>query len=365
MGEKVVLDDKGLATLQEKLEKGEKISPEEEKEFMSVPNEERVELPAAKEDDDDTEVPETKETEEVKEADKNAAKKPEEKSAVPPVAPGPVDETKLAPAIKEELDKTEAEVDLRKFNKNEQALYWEAKRQRKRAQRAEEDRDGARFNLAKERAAKIEENKVPASDDPFAGREDDEFISVGDFRKSLTKQRDADAKRQEKLSQEQEKQNADMRWLKTCERECHLLYDDADEVLASAQELGFNDNSEYLRELGVAVHKGDNPAVKMYHILKSDPRFDNVIGRVRTRMGKKAPASEPAPAPMPAKPSEEEARLKQNQERTKTTGNVGGGGDAPVSEDDLELSDIAKMDDSAFIRLPKEKRDRFLKRFGA
>jgi len=368
---KIVLDGKGLEDLQIKLEKGEQFTPEEEKEIMSVPNEERVEIEVPGEneppaDDEPPEAPAAKEkpaagvkTDEVKKETPKPAVSAAPAAPAPVVPAAPLDENTLSQGVKDELEKPEQDVDLRKFNKNEQALYWEAKRQRRRAQAAEVERDGARFKLAQERAAKVEPAAPSTDDGPFAGKEPDEFITVADFNKALAKQRELDVKKSQQQTAVHQARSQEERYLKACGRECQLLYDDADEVLASAQELDFQNNPDYLNEVGKAYQNGENPAVKMYHILKSDPRFDKVINKTRVRLGKK-PAASTAPAP-----SAEEQRIEENKNRPKTTGSGGGGTDAPLSDDEMELKDIAKMEEREFSRLPKAKRDKFLKRFGA
>ena len=363
---------KDLESIQDKIDKGEELSPEEQallgkedapegdQEVTPEETDESKETSDAEKKDDDAEKEEgedkDKETKPADEAKKesDAAQK---------------DDAEITEEVKQkvadELDKPEEKQDLSKFNKNETALYWDLKRERRSRQKAEAERDLLRFEKAKDQ--KPEEKAKEDKDDLFEGKEDDEFLSVAEAKK-LVEKLQASSKQQpgDQIQQDPIQRH----YIKICDERAREIYDDYEEVLECGKEL-LDNTPVYQMEIAKSVYAGKNPAIVAYHLIKGDPDFPKVLPIAQARIaaaGKKPSKKEPAKKedkvdPAKAKKAKEtEDKIEKNTNKVKTSGHFSGGGESATGE--FTEDQVLNMSDAEFAALPKKTRDSFLTKFG-
>lgn len=284
--------------------------------------------------------------------------------------------------LERELAKPENQADLSTFTKREKSYFHTMQRDRKRAQKAEEDLDAALFREIQYKQKETEKAKVdaPAPVDPLDDlkkKDPTDLMTVADALKmfeSVAKVKEQ-KKEEPKEAVEPQEDPVRMKYLTLCEAEGRALYpDDFDSVLELSNEI-LNTNQKYLVEVAKAIRKGENPAVKSYELIKADPEFANLFPaaqvRVKARQTAKKPDTENPPAPQKAVKTQDEIKkeeaarkaqdaLERNKNKTKTTGNMQGGEDKP--SDDLDWAEIAAMTDREFAKLPKPTRELYKKR---
>ena len=373
--------------IEEKIVKGEKLTPEEEKEIMSDPNESLDNVEKAPEAPTE-EIAEEEFSEEGKVGGEAPAKETPKKEAA-----AKKEEPKKEPAkeeaakepdmgkIEADLELEDGKIDFKGYTKNEIALYWEMKKARRRAQKAEEERDVARLNLVREKEAKAAKDKEAAAkkeeeEDPLKGRDDTEFLTVKDVKALLAKKETPKEEPQKAEAPLVDINNPVTRaYLNMCDKMAEKeVGADYQEVMECTQDI-INTNPEYVKEIYMAAVKGEvNPAVVAYNIIKADPEFAKILPIAQARLKAKGGAKASEKKEEPPKLSPEEQRklddakraqeaIDKNSAKKKTSGHAAS--QEGKLEGDLTLEDIASMSDKEFAKLPKKTRDEYLKRFGA
>lgn len=351
-----------IKNVEEKIKKGEALTPEETKEVMSLP----PEGTASPEDEDAFKDILPEEEAEKKEETSDKDKKAEPPKAEEPPKPEPKhkkgEEITMA-KIEEQLDKPDGNEDLSTFSDAEKGLFWELRRERRKRQKAEEERDALRFSELKRKAEQDIKDKEPKEDKDQIEGEDDEFITKGEMKKLLKgkekdKGADINAAKGDIFQQ---------RYLQSCDKEAASQLPDYAEVIECADEIIGSDEA-YQRAVAKAIVDGDNPAVVMYNLIKGDPKFEKVIpiARARLKAAGKLPAAAPSDTAKDKKAEEDikkaEKKIDDNLNKPKTSGHHAGGGEADT---ELTMEQVLKMSDVEFARLPKAKREALLKKFGA
>jgi hypothetical protein len=365
--EKVVAtDEQKLATIDEKIGKGEELTPEEQALLGDEPGPDGdIEVVKDNEYDEDPEASDApkKDEDTPDEGDDEGKDEPTDKAKES-------DET-ATDAEKESKDKVEAELakpddaqDLSKFNENETALYWELKRERRSRQKAESERDLLRLDKARE-AKKTEEAKETPDEieDMLKDRDDDDFLSIAETKKLLASLKKAPAQ------QEQAQDQGDpirQGYIKMCDDTARATLTDYDDVMECTEIM--ESNPIYKVEIAKAVQEGKNPAIVAYHLIKGDPDFPKTLpiaqARIAARGDKPKAAAKPKVDPEKAKKAKEaEAKIEKNQTKVKTSGHYGSG-TPDGGSGELTEQEVLDMSDAEFAALPKKTRDSLLKKFG-
>lgn len=371
-------------SVQEKLDKGEELTAEENQFVMGGPattvdskdedafteeDEKNLDEEENKNKDKDSEPSEEdkKKEEEKAAADKKAAEEKEKKEKEEAEASkakeedeGKVDRTK----VETELAKPDTEVSLDGFNKREQGLFWDLRRERKGRQKAEEERDTLKFHelkrKANEEAKKDKKDKDSEKDEVdkiFEGKEDDDYLTVAESKALLKTVRETG---KGKTSDSEE--YARTAYLKQCDegaREKFKSAGDYDEVIELTQDIVAKSEA-YQKQISEAIGKGENVAVLIYNLIKGDPEFERLLPVARARLKAKGKDKKEDKTKVDSK--EIEDKIEANKKKTKTSGNAGGGEDTSGGEEDLQM--YANMSDAEFAALPKAKRDAVLKKLG-
>ena len=380
-----------VEAVNDKLAKGEVLTSEETKFVMSLPpdnaaagntatleEEEKIEWPGEAEDaNKDNETPEDKKAREDKEV---ADKKKTEADIIAAEAKkaSGQEEPKLdIERLETELSKPEGQENLEGLTKREAAYFWSMRRDRRARQKAEEERDAALFREIQRKnqdAAAGKKADEAAEEDPLKDLRDkdqDDFMTVADaitiLDKALKKPAPAaDAGAGKAVNPVQ------MKYLEFCDKEARSTHqEDYDAVMELASEL-VNSNPEYVKEVGQAIAKGENPAEKTYQLIKQDPAFSKLFPAAEIRFkARKASQKQADKTPEELRKEQEakaaEEALEKNKNKTKTTGHAGGesgAADESSKVDGYTVVDIMKMSDLAFAKLPKKTRDKFLQLYG-
>ena len=367
------------AGVQEKLNKGEALSKEETAFVMSGPPEgvaapvdtdpnkpeERddviidEEKPPSGKKDEDAEKPGEDKGKEAVEAEKKTddGKKAEASEKPEPEAPKKTDDGTLHGKVEKEIDKPDGQEDLSGFSEREKGLFYEMKKSRKRAQKAEEDRDALMFERIK--AAKLAqegktEKPVEEEEDLFGKDADpDDFPTVGKLREITKKagERESAARRARdraitvRLSEMTARQIVEVR------SESGKDAPDYDEVMELAPVI-VEGNPDYQKQIYDAYVKGKNAALLTYDIIRKDPKFTALF----------KPSAE-APKEAPKKDTADEGKktlekINANEKKPKTSGSGGAGGGEGGEEYTFEQ--LLRMTSGQFKKVPKTVRDKFL-----
>ena len=367
--------------IDEKLAKGEKLTKEESQFIMSLPPEnasdtnkptveveEEIEWPVEADDKKVDEKTNDKDKEKVE--DKKPELKPEEKKPV-------VEDTKLdIERLEVELAKPEGKESLDGLTKREVAYFWSMRRDRRARQRAEEERDAARFSVAKLKKEKEEpEVKKEPEEDPLKdlkAKDPEDFMTVAEAVKVLEKALKKPPAPKEEAPKQRVLDPVHQKYLQFCENECKANHsDDYDAVMELAPEI-INSNEKYVLEVGQAIQSGENPAEKVYQLIKQDAEFDKLFpaAEIKVKARKtveKKPDKTPEELEKEKKAQAAEAALEKNKDKTKTTGHAGGEGGAAEDSDKVDgysINDITNMSDLQFAKLPKKTREKFLQLYG-
>jgi hypothetical protein len=363
--EAVVVDPKVIET---KIDKGETLSKEEEQWMM-----ETQEAPG------DYNKGKTDPVESVGKPAEKTDEKPAEKKVEKPAEKAEVDGAEdFFVKLERELVKPDGKEDLKDFSVREKAYFHSMKRDRKERQKAETERDVAKFELSK--VKKPVEKKEEEEVDPLADldkKDPTDFMTVAEVKKLMQAVTKAPAKKEEEA-----KPTSIMaapgakRYLEMCDKEARGAHEDYEKVLTLAPEI-IEGNTGYQAQLADALMKGENPAETMYSLIKNDPEFEKLLPIAEARakakgaqnLEKKEKKEEP-PKPVKtdadlAKEKDAEAAqeaLEKNSNKRKTTGHQD-------SSDTFEGTDrtaeeIQKMTDLEFARLPKKTRQKYLELYG-
>lgn len=269
--------------------------------------------------------------------------------------------------MERELVKDEGKEDLTSFTAREKAYYHQMRRDRKQRQKAESERDEALFREMKLKKEKEVKPEVVEDDDPFKDRADDDLMTVEDMKKLLKKTK----KEEPKVEVVQQEKIIDItnpttkKFLDLCDKEARQTHQDYDEVIDLANEI-ISNNSKYQEDLANCFYRGENPALRMYELIKSDAEFDKLYPVAQTRVkARKGKTDKPAPAVDVAKEKkaqEAQEALEKNKTKVKTSAHAVGSEEGQSGE--LTIEEINKMSSREFAKLPKKTRDKILLEFG-
>lgn len=356
------------AAILAKANKGETLTPEESEFIAGAPEGQPV--PAAKEkteveEEPGAEAPAPDEGEEKPEgeeppAEEPAAEKPEgeEKPAEGAAKETPEQRREL---INAELEKPDDKVDLSKFTPVEIGLYWDLKKTRRKNQALDAENRDLRFKDVQRR---LKERGKPAAEeppaeeveeeDPLAGREDEDLLTVADVKKLLGGKGKPGRQAPPPLISATELR------LQRVEANTKLKdkgITDFNEVVDLAQEALEGDEDARL-ELQETALNGGNIAEKTYYLIKGSKKWPEIEKRLK-------PAAKPGDKKPPVASAEDLARakkLKDNAGKTRTTGAPSGGGAQPG---EFTVEEVAAMSPAEFGRLPKKTQDAILWKFGS
>lgn len=377
-----------LKVVEEKIGKGEALTKEELKEVMSEPPEGTSNIIAPTDDikdedfHDDLDPAEKKVAADKAVADKKAAEDKaaaDKKAADDKAAKEESDKDPLASLLKE-LDKPEGKEDLTNLSAREKGLFWEMRRDRKRAQKAEEERDSLRFEkVKKQKDDEALKAKEEEDTDPFKDRGDDEPLTIKDIKlmRELNKKKatikDTGAtsafdpnspiiasalKHQDELARKE-------------------LGEDYDETVECTGEI-ISNNSAYLRQIADALVKGENVAKLTYYLIKGDPEYTKALPAAVARLkaaGKKTSEDTKQEAAAAQKTAEDDKKkaealetqkkLEANQNKKKTSVHADGTDTGAADLGEYTIEKLDAMSDKEFRAVPKKIRDKFLKMHGA
>lgn len=300
-------------------------------------------------------------------------KKEEKKQETP--APEP-DEPFMK--LERELAKPTGQEDLKTFTDREKAYFYQMRRDRTNRQKAEQELAAALFRetqLKKQAPPAAEPNKKAELLDKLKKKDPTDFLTVHEVL-ALMEEGTKPAAEPTPTRQDAPRgvDPVQMRYLQLCEKEARNAHsEDFDAVMELADEL-INNDSQRLVEVAKAAASGENPAEKIYSLIKEHPEFGNLFAAAQVRaQAKQTPKSEaPKPATAPAKTPEQieqeakakkaQADLERNAGKPRTTGHVGANSDRPAGE--LSAESISQLSDREFAKLPKHVRDNYLKMYG-
>ena len=297
--------------------------------------------------DDKSDAPKDKKEEgepegEDEDPEKDPKKEPEKE---PEEDPGKKDSLDMK-KINEELAKPDGDEDLTGYNQREVGLFYEMRKQRRRAQTAEEERDVFKFrDIQRQQAEKQTEEKKEEEEDPFKDREDDDILSVKDAKTLMAKMKSTQP---DPADAQAASQVYFQPYIKACEREAKAKYEDFDAVIEVAGVL-IKNNEDYQKQIAKSMGEGGNVAVTMYHLAKNDPAYDSEIAKIQARTPQKKPGTSP------------EEKIKKNLKKPNTSSSHGGGG---VPDAMPTLEQFVKMSDEDFAKVPKAEREKMLLKYG-
>ena len=239
-----------------------------------------------------------------------------------------------------------------KFSKNEKALYWKQKKEKKKRQDAESERDLAKVQLSakdkeiallKAKLAKKDVDKLDEDlDDDLYGKEDDEDKPL--TKADLEKIEEEKSAKIETAKKNQARINADRKdaIVKYGEEHFEAVMDLAKEVMAEDEDLA--------KIFTLAITNPDkNLAEVAYKIAKNHPKYSEDYGK----------------SDAPKKDTEKDDKkidkmVKNSKKRTSSAGISGAGTKRVVSESDLKLEDAGKMSIEQWNKLSPQTRERLL-----
>lgn len=363
-----------MKVIETKIEKGEALSDEETEMFMGGPmeiDEEDEEVwegddtntdkdvegkTDEKEEDSDTDKGDSEtETKSETETEKKEEQEPSKEEVVADTKEETKSEDKLdLNSLETELAKPLGTEDLKGFNKKEQAYFWQMRRDRQARQKAEMERDELRFAEAKRKAVEDAKEKTVETD---TTHDPDDFVTFADLQKNKEPRKDA-----------QTEPSAEVAWrdqyINMCEGVAKDKFEDYGEVIECADTIVAT-SPVYQKQVVESMSRGENPAIFMYHLIKSDPEFTKALPIAKARLeakGIKTQKVEKTDAAKEEKAKEVEAKIEKNVNKPKTSGHHSG------SEAETEkfptLESISDMSDEEFAAMPKNKRDAILKKYG-
>lgn len=291
-----------------------------------------------------------------------------------------------------ELAKPDGQEDLKDFSSREKAYFHQMKRDRKLRQEADAQKDAALFReiqLKKkiDELSKKEEVIEDNLDDILKDRDPEDLLTVADLKK-IDELKKLKSKRKELESQvkdvkEVKKEEIDIdklgpvidvsnpivkKHLDLCEKEAKSSYSDYEEVMELAQDI-IAVNPAYQKRIAESYHNGENPAIAIYDLIKKDAEFDRLFPVAQTRVkarkginGNRTDKVDLVDADKAKKAKEAQEALEKNKDRVRTSAHAGGSENKNIGE--ITLEEISRMGDREFAKLPKKKRDEYLRLFG-
>jgi len=258
------------------------------------------------------------------------------------------------------------EEDLKDFSKREKAYYHQMRRDRKAKQDAEAERDAARFENIKLKKEQPPEKAKEEEKDPLEGKDPTDFITVADVQKILAK-----GQKKEEVKIDSSILNTPV--VQTFLKGCDIIAanehkEDYEEVMELTEEI-INTNPAYQKAVAEAFSKGENPALKIYELIKGDPEYSKLLPAAQTRVkARKAKKPEEPKAKTPEElKKEKEAqeaqdKLEANKNKEKTSGHAEG--KDKIEGSDYTIEQITAMSDREFAKLPKKTREKYLEMYG-
>jgi len=263
--------------------------------------------------------------------------------------------------VEKELAKPEGEEDLAGLSEREKGLYYALKGERKKRQKAEEDRDEVLFRDVKARkVAEAKEAAEKAKPEPEVDieldGEDEDFITVKDAKKIVDalkkKGKPADDGEADEVTARNRNHTifiAEMSARDVVEARTAGGQKDLPDFDTTMKigELIVEANPEYQKEIYKAYKTGRNPALVTYDLVRKDPKFAALHGKTEVKTDDKAKEGK-----------ENLKKLEENEKKPKTSGAQGGG-----SAEDLEgytAQALINMSPREFRKVPKHIREKFL-----
>lgn len=372
-----------IESINEKLSKGENLTPEETKFVMSLPPDEQNQNQPASEEDEEIDWEKAEDADEPKAKEEKKAQAPveKEKAAQKAEEKAPakeVEKSKLAvdmDKLEKDLAKPEGQEDLSQYNDREKAYFHQMRRDRKSRQKAEEERDAAKFELAKtKRQDPAAKPDLKPEDDPIEKlkkKSKTDFLTVGEVIDIFAKTGSATKTPEPDPAVTESAEKVKISYLRMCENEAKRNHEDFDLVMEAHDEI-IKDHPEYLVQISQSIARGENPAEKTYELVKNDPEFAKILPAVEVRYNAKRSNKE-KPAQKTAEDLAKEADAKKatealaaNAGKTKTTAHVGGSSPDASAElfDGYTVDQIFRMDPHQFRSLKKETRAKFVAKYG-
>ena len=363
-----------LQAIEEKLEKGEELTPEEQKivegpgvkdsEQEIDPEKETVIIKPAKDEkkkDDKAEKDSTTEdTPSEKDAETAEAKKKEAEDTASQIA-------ERRKKIQEDVEKPLDQVDMKDYTPNETAMFYEMKGERRKRQDAQRETDTIKFQRAQEKAkADLERERAEAEakakeeeeHDPFEGLEEDDLLTAGQMKKILSQK-----KREVKATPDQGAQQADrLQKLqgKVWVMEAREKIPEALAICEVGEEVvDLLHDKIATAEVTEVVEKGGNPVIATVNYLKAHPKWPEIEAKIKEKIAKAAGNPEKAKDDEARTNKERADRIEANKKKPVTTGSGGG---APASGE-YTIQELLDMPDEKFAQLPKAQRDKILESF--
>lgn len=369
--------------IEEKIAKGEELTPEEEKAVMQGEDAPAAEAGEEKEVDPSKVTPETaskedaadeedddedeEESEDEDDGEDSSEDDDEEEADETPSDKG-ADTAKAKEEEAEEEAATEAErkaeieaesekpldqADISKYSPLERTLFFELRKERRKRQESQREADTLKFARRKEALKKQQEEREAAEaeeEDVFEGKEDDDLLTVGEIKKALQKTKakpkagEVDPEQVERVKANRLQERV---WIFEAKEKG---LSDVVEVVKHAQDI-LGDDQDAEAEVREVVASGGNAVVAIYNLIKAHPRFHEVEKKLSKTSTVKKKEDDAAANKERAK------RIETNKKKPVTTGGAGGGM-APKGE--YSIQELLDMPEEKFSALPKEQRDKVL-----
>ena len=268
--------------------------------------------------------------------------------------------------VEKELQKPEGQEDLTGLSEREKGLYYALKSERKKRQKAEEDRDEVLFRDVKARKtaeAKEAADKKAKEEEPdikFEGQDED-FITVKEAKSIVDAMKKAAANKGPDGSAEEVAAQNRTHALRIAEMSARDVLEsriaggqkdlpDFDKTMKIG-ELIVESNPAYQKAIYEAYKTGKNPALITYDLVRKDPKFAALYGT-------KADATPKAEDDKAKQGKENLKKIDENEKKPKTSGNQGGGNAEGI--EGYTLQQLNDMTPSQFRKVPKHIREKFL-----
>lgn len=370
------------AAVIEKVQKGEKLNDQERELFKGIPQggipgitapvpakeeapEDDIEDGPADNEDEQDPGKAAKEDEGEEEAGEEGSEgeeeAPEAGKAKKEAKPGEITEDRKQ-EILAEANKPDHLVNLGRLKMTpiELGLYWDLRKARKRNDKLQEENETLRIEKIVKSLKEKEEpaKKEGEEEDPLAGKDDEDVLTVADVRKLLAKT----AKKEEPKGDAPLRSNEQIR-LEKIEADNKLraqgIEDFNDVVDFAGQVLGKDE--EAIAILRDTAKSGGNVAEKTYWLIKGHPAWPEVEKVINEEKGRKGKKEEPKKEP-PKTNVERAERIEKNDKKIKTTGT---GSATTDRSKEYTHSEIAAMTADDIRRLPKETRQAILRKYGS
>lgn len=359
-------ETEAIQALEEKIDKGETLTPEEEKLLEGAPTPEPEEIDPEKviiKDEKDEKEKKTSKTSVTPDEKDAEAAKAKEKEAAETAAK----EAERKKEIEADAEKPIDQVDIEKYTPRERGLFFEARKERKKRQDVELERDTLKFQRAKDDAKALVEReraeaearaKEEAENDPFKGMEDDDLLTAGQLKKLLATRKQTETGKESPELQKERLRAVNLQsevWIMRAQSKIP----DAVEICNVGGPLLDLENDKVARaEVEDAVAKGGNPVIATVNYIKAHPKWPEIEAKLKAKTVLTEDEKKKAEADKTNK--ERAERIEANKKKPVTTGSGGG---APASGE-YSIQEILDMPDAEYQKLPKAQREKILETLG-